>query len=224
MLSFGLCQGQPSPCGLERSLRRGKVQHELTRVASPGGAVLVAARQTLGASALVLLVFAVDARFQSHLPGPLLRAGMDEAAHLATALLCLWCLWPRAPRGFAVGVAVGGVLIDVDHLPAEAGWDLFTIGTKRPYSHSLLTILIILLLARWLAQPDRVVAYGVAFGVAAHLLRDMADGGVPLFWPETAHTVPVSYEIYTVLLVAMAARVVVSAWWTAVATVLAPRT
>lgn len=111
---------------------------------------------------------------------------LDEAAHLAsTALVLLAVVTSRGaavPRGFAVGALVAGNLIDVDHVPVVLGSDLLTRGSERPYTHSLVTCAVLLLLA----MSDRrlyQVCSGAALGVAVHLLRDTSTSTAPLTWP-----------------------------------------
>ena len=42
----------------------------------------------------------------------------------------------------------------------------------------------------------------IAFGVATHLLRDLATSGVSLFWPLTSRNVELGYSIYLIVLFA----------------------
>src|SRR5581483_11130565 len=80
---------------------------------------------------------------------------LDEPAHLATALLLLAAFGLGPLRRYAVAVALGTVLIDLDHLPAYLGSDVLTQGTPRPYTHSLTTVLAVLALAAILRSGAR---------------------------------------------------------------------
>lgn len=148
------------------------------------------------------LVFAVDAVFNRYTPPLAVAALMDESAHAITALLWLGALGLRRRQFLIAGALLGAVFIDVDHLPLELGWDFLTRGTNRPYTHSLLAIGGSVLVASLLTGPRRQVVLGAAFGLATHVIRDMATGGVPLYWPIAVHRVTIPYVVYAALLVA----------------------
>ena len=153
-------------------------------------------------------VFAVDALLMRFSPPLALAALVDELAHVITALLVLGALRRRLTQPFAVGILLGAVLIDVDHLPLVLGWDFLTRGTNRPYTHSLLAVGLTGLGAWVLTERSRRIALGAAFGLAMHLVRDMATGGAPLYWPVAADRVTMPYGVYSVLLMAAAGLVV----------------
>lgn len=157
-------------------------------------------RAAAAALPALLLVFVVDALFKCHQPPLPVAAIMDESAHAVTALLLLGALRQRPGRASVAGTLVGAVLIDVDHLPLEFGSDVLTRGTSRPYTHSLLAISGVVLIASALAGDRRRAVLGAAFGLATHLIRDMATGGVPLYWPVAASRIRVPYGIYAALL------------------------
>ena len=152
-----------------------------------------------------LAVFAIDRLPTRGLP-PAVLAALDEPAHLATAVVFLATLRPPVERSFAWGALLGAVLIDLDHLPALLGSRVLTAGTPRPYSHSLLAIALVLLIAARLPARWRRAALGVAFGIAAHLIRDLATPvgsapGVSIFWPFSPRAVRFAYGYYAALLV-----------------------
>lgn len=130
---------------------------------------------------------------------------LDEAAHLLTTLIVLWACGPRVRRYLGPAL-VASVLIDADHLPGQFGADWLTAGTPRPYTHSLLTIAIVLALAAvW--RRRRVVCLGVAIGLALHFWRDMGEGGagVSLLWPFSRHSFQYPHGYYlAVMAVAVA--------------------
>lgn len=150
------------------------------------------------------LVFAMDALFWRYDPPRAVAAIMDESAHAATALLLLDALRLPPSPPILGGTLLGAVLIDVDHVPSEVGWDILTKGTGRPYSHSLFTLGESVLLAFARTRPWRTVALSAAFGIVTHLLRDMATGGVPLYWPLATRAVTIPYAVYAILLLAAA--------------------
>ena len=142
-------------------------------------------------------------------PPRLTEAVLDESAHAATALILL-----KAARldGISLTLAVlaGAVLIDADHVPMELGASVITRGTNRPYSHSLAMVAAMLALAGISGGRWRRWLLGVAFGIATHLLRDMATGGVPLFWPFLASRTTIDYWAYGVVVLLGG---MLASWW-----------
>jgi inner membrane protein len=114
---------------------------------------------------------------------------LDELAHLLTTLVFFWALGPRARERFLVPALIASVAIDLDHIPGRLGVDWLTAGTPRPYTHSLLTIAIVLASA-YALRRRRDLLLGVAIGLAIHLWRDMGEGesGVSLLWPISKHS------------------------------------
>jgi inner membrane protein len=136
----------------------------------------------------------------------------DESLHLITGLLFLAGLRPSLARPFVCGAVAGSVLIDIDHLPAEFGSTLIGGQVTRPVSHSLTTIVVLLLVAVAIRGRGRVLIVGVAFGVATHLFRDMATGGLALWWPLSSSLVTVSYRDYALTMVVMLCLAVYQFW------------
>jgi inner membrane protein len=148
-------------------------------------------------------------------PWPLLLDGtLDEVGHLLTAALLLAVL-PRSARGRLWPWALlGAVAIDVDHIPLYTFAPEFDVG-GRPPTHSLLTVLILALVAA-VIPAVRIPFAGLAIGVCLHFVRDVATGpGVPLFWPAEGGAVRLPYAAY---LVVMAAAAGVATWKVARAT------
>jgi inner membrane protein len=137
----------------------------------------------------------------------------DWPAHLATCLLLLMGLAAamRSPRPaiFAAGALVATIAIDVDHIPKYLGWHGLTAGEPRPFPHSLLLVAALILIAGLCRGRAREATLGAAFGVGAHLLRDLATGpGVPLLWPLSSAAVTLPYAVFALVL-ALAAGLVV---------------
>ena len=74
-------------------------------------------------------------------------AAFDEPAHLATGILVVLVLIALAPArpavAFVLAALVASMAIDLDHLPQYLGWPGLTGGTPRPYTHSLVTPLLL---------------------------------------------------------------------------------
>ena len=88
------------------------------------------------------------------------------------------------------------MLIDVDHVPEILRTGTLDWDGSRPPTHSIATIVALCILSVMLPGAWKRTVLAVAFGIAAHLFRDMATGGVPLFWPVTSKTVEIEYGTY----------------------------
>lgn len=153
---------------------------------------------------VVVVVFA-GADWGTQLAGDSLIPGgpLDEVAHLLTTLLVFWTLGSRARERFLVPALIASVAIDLDHIPGRLGADWLTAGTPRPYTHSLLTIVVVLAIAAlWRRRRD--VLLGVAIGLAIHFWRDMAEdgSGVSLLWPVSYHSFQYPHGVYVAVMAA----------------------
>ncbi len=156
-------------------------------------------RPTLRSIALVAVVF-VAADVASMIAGDSFFPGgpLDEIAHLSTMIIILWALGPRVCRPTLWPAAlVASVAIDVDHIPDRLGARWLTDGTPRPYTHSLLTVMLVLLLA-WGWRRHRDVLLAIALGIGVHFFRDLAEpgNGVALLWPLSNRGVSVPHALY----------------------------
>jgi len=167
-------------------------------------------RPRSGFRALVLLAVVVILALRPVLEGieasPLIVGPLDWAAHLATALLLLVNLPRPLPFATVTAALLAVVVIDLDHLPGYLGTDFLAEGTPRPYPHSLLTVIAALAAAAALKGTGRRIALGIAIGVAAHLVRDVASGGVALFWPLSDDGVRISFWLEAAAIGALATR------------------
>jgi inner membrane protein len=157
--------------------------------------------------ACAALLFLADWGYQragdSFFPG----GPLDETAHLLTALLLLQVLPGRLRAGITAPALIGSVAIDLDHVPQYLGDNFFTVGTPRPYTHSLLTLLVLLLFAL-AARSRRNLFLGLALGVTLHFFRDLAEGtgsGVALLWPVSDHAFSYQHSTYLALMVCVVA-------------------
>lgn len=153
------------------------------------------------APAAPLIVAVIDYVYGFSSPPLVFAALMDETGHVATAALLIVALTKRPSREFTLAALASSVLIDIDHVPMQFGWDVLTRGTPRPYTHSILSVLIAGCMGLVFKRDAGRRARGISFGITAHLIRDVATGGgVSLFWPVTNQNVHVSYAPYVVLL------------------------
>jgi membrane-bound metal-dependent hydrolase YbcI (DUF457 family) len=144
-------------------------------------------------------------------------AAVDEPAHLATGLLFLLALLAlvrsrRPTPAFLAAAVVASVAIDLDHLPGLLGWHGLTSGVPRPYTHSLVTPLALIAVGLIAGGRARPIAFGAAFGVGAHLFRDLFTGpGVALLWPLSSTAVRPPYVVFALALALTAGAIVVAA-------------
>jgi membrane-bound metal-dependent hydrolase YbcI (DUF457 family) len=126
---------------------------------------------------------------------------VDLPAHLVTcaiALLALAVLRGAPTRAFVLAALAASVLLDLDHIPGYLGTQALTGTLPRPYAHTFLFLTLVLVTAflvpRRAARP---LLLGVAFGVAAHLFRDLATGpGVAVLWPFDSEPIQMPYVLY----------------------------
>jgi membrane-bound metal-dependent hydrolase YbcI (DUF457 family) len=143
-------------------------------------------------------------------------AVVDEPAHLATALVFLLALLTlvrsrRPSLAFLAAAVVASVAIDLDHVPGMLGWQGLTEGVPRPYTHTLVTPLALIVVGKIAGGRAKPIAYGAAFGVVAHLFRDLFTGpGLAILWPLSATAVRPPYAIFAAALTVTAAAVVVA--------------
>jgi len=176
-----------------------------SRVLAPSARVVVGAG----------FLFAADQyAYQQAGTAVLPQAPLDWTDHLLTTLFIIWALKPLVSERQLVPALLASVVIDVDHVPEKLGSHILTIGTSRPYSHSLTTVAVLLVLAA--ARRDwRAWALGAALGVASHLWRDLAEppsSGVALFWPVSDRTIKTAAAVYLVSIAVLAAIGLARAW------------
>jgi membrane-bound metal-dependent hydrolase YbcI (DUF457 family) len=158
-------------------------------------------------AAVAWIFVADDILLSLRLPVPLV-AFLDEGAHVATAGLLLANTRLPWTRAFVLGALLSSVLIDLDHVPQLFfSSDALTAGAPRPYSHSLATPLLALLLAAAVSGRRRDAAIGLCVGVASHVFRDLAVGpGVALLWPFSTAAVQIPYFVYAAVVLGLLAR------------------
>ena len=87
--------------------------------------------------------------------------------------------------------------------PGAAGLAGLTGGAPRPYTHSLVTPLVLIAVGAVRPGRARPIAFGAAFGVGAHLFRDLCTGpGLAIAWPLSSAAVRLPYLVFAAGLVA----------------------
>jgi membrane-bound metal-dependent hydrolase YbcI (DUF457 family) len=178
-------------------------------------------RNRWGSLTLIAAIVAVDAVLLSRSFGFAARALMDEPCHLATAVIVLGTItrWRGHPpsRPFIWSMLFASVAIDVDHLPAEFGHSVSLYGNlPRPYTHALWLVMLLAVIAVVAYRRSRVpgraraamagsVFAGLAWGLAAHFLRDVATAPISLLWPVSGVWLQVPYGWYLGVMLAAVA-------------------
>jgi membrane-bound metal-dependent hydrolase YbcI (DUF457 family) len=169
--------------------------------------------------ALVGFVFALDLLWSvvASSAAPTEFGAVDEPAHLATALVFLLALLTlvrsrRPSVSFLAAAVIASVAIDLDHVPGLLGWYGFAEGVPRPYTHSLITPLALIVVGQLAGGRVRPIAFGAAFGVLAHLFRDLFTGpGLAIIWPLSSAVARLPYAVFATALVLTAAAVIATA-------------
>jgi hypothetical protein len=170
---------------------------------------------------LVAAIALTDGVVDWHRMGFLPRGLVDEPCHLATAVIVVGALtrWRgRAPDRWLVGAMLpSSVLIDLDHVPLALGSTAWSGSLPRPYTHALWVVAaltVIAAISSRLAAPGRgkttaatlaSFSAGMAWGVGAHFLRDVATAPIALWWPVASTGVQVPYGWYLMAMAVLAA-------------------
>ena len=125
------------------------------------------------------------------------EALFDEPAHAAIGILALAAVAVSISAPVVIAMLAGSLLIDLDHLPDVLGSNVLEHGVPRPYTHSLLTVVVVLAVALLLRDRTlRRLALVVAVALCLHFVRDMAEPhgpGVSLLWPLSDRPVTLAY-------------------------------
>jgi inner membrane protein len=170
--------------------------------------------------ALAVAVVIIDRTIRWHAMAFVPQTLIAGPCHLASALVVLGAITrfraaPLDPK-FGWSMMACSVLIDIDHLPLVFGSSELTNGTPRPYTHSLAVVVVLIVatvVARSWSQRAKTpssatttqILAGVAWGVGAHFLRDVATASMPLWWPVTKVGVEVPYWWYMLALLVIIA-------------------
>jgi inner membrane protein len=160
---------------------------------------------TLG---LAGLVFALDLLWSltEVSTGSLAYGLVAEPAHLATCAIALLAVVQvrasQLPARFVTAALIASIAIDFDHIPRYLGSHFLAGNLPRPYPHSVLLMAALVTLGLASGRRGvREVSFGGAFGVSAHLFRDLATGpGVPLVWPVSSGVIALPYAVFAAAL------------------------
>ena len=134
----------------------------------------------------------------------------DEVGHLLTALvLAIGIRSMRLPIPIW-SVLVGGMVLDLGHVPQILGYVGALEGSSRNGSHSLGVVAVLACLG-FLDRKRANIYLGIAIGAVSHLWRDMGTGTVALMWPITETVYGTLYSRYIAVLTGMAVAMVGSA-------------
>lgn len=151
---------------------------------------------------LLAVALLVSSDWASRMAGDSVFPGgpVDECAHFTTMVLVLWSWGPALTRRLMLGALAACVAIDLDHVPDRLGAPLLTAGTPRPYTHSLLTVALVLVAAAlWPRRRD--LWLGVAAGLVVHFWRDLSESGagVALLWPVSRAAPTLAHWTYALI-------------------------
>lgn len=144
----------------------------------------------------VVVVVMVDAIIRQNDLNIFALGVLDEMAHIGTAAIFAIAIGLHTHPALLIGSILGAVLIDVDHIPLYLGANIVPDGTGRPFTHSLVSPVIVFFSSLVLSEWVRRFAWAAVGGLLTHLLRDSATGGVPLWWPIRTSNVTIPYTIY----------------------------
>jgi membrane-bound metal-dependent hydrolase YbcI (DUF457 family) len=167
---------------------------------------------------LLVLIFITNRLLQHVTRGTGAAAGIvDETGHIATGLIALAALRAVLPElgrqpWVAAALLLGSFAIDIDHVPASfLHTNVLTAGTPRPYTHALITPLVLgaaaLAATAMRRRTVAAVAIGLTLGVLDHLTRDLAvpaGTGVVLLWPLSEHVYTYREVVYLAIVTALA--------------------
>jgi inner membrane protein len=147
--------------------------------------------------AIVVLLLICDWAYERVHTSVPLAGPLDESAHVLFVALLLLALGRRLGDRLGRAALVASVAIDVDHVPAELGASWLTAGTPRPYTHSVLTLVVVALtVIAW--RNRRLEVVGVLLGLTAHFWRDLGEtgSGVALLWPLSSQSDSVPHAAF----------------------------
>lgn len=135
---------------------------------------------------------------------------LDHVGHLLTATVAALAIRAIRLPIPVWSVLLGGVILDLGHVPQMLGVINALEGSTRNGSHSL-AIVILLASLGFLDQRRAHIWLGIAIGATSHLWRDMGTGTVALMWPLTETVYGTLYTRYLAVLVGVALAMIGSA-------------
>lgn len=135
---------------------------------------------------------------------------LDHIGHLLTAAVAALAIRAIRLPIPVWSVLLGGMLLDLGHVPQMLGVVNALEGSSRNGSHSL-AIVILLAGLGFLDQRRANIWLGIAVGATSHLWRDMGTGTVPLMWPITETVYGTIFNRYLAVLTGVALAMIGSA-------------
>ena len=136
----------------------------------------------LGAALLCLAGILVIRQVEPADESLALHGVYDELGHLLTALVAAIGVRSLRLPVPVWSILVGGLVLDLGHVPGVLGYVNALEGSSRNGSHSL-SVVVLLACLGFLDRRHAHIWLGVAIGATSHLWRDMGTGTVPLLWP-----------------------------------------
>jgi len=134
----------------------------------------------------------------------------DWIGHLLTALVLVIGIRAMGVPVPAWSILLGGIIIDLGHVPQMFGMVGSLEGSSRNGSHSL-TVVAAIALVGYLDRRRAHIWLGLAIGAVSHLWRDMGTGTVALLWPLTDTVYGTTFHRYLAVLAGIAIAMVGSA-------------
>jgi inner membrane protein len=136
----------------------------------------------------------------------LLGGATDEPAHLATAVL-VYANLPAAGPEWRAAFTAGAVAPDIDHVPLIPARHNLRGDEPRPPLHTLVTPAAVAAAAGVTPARAREALLGLAAGICAHFVRDVASGtGISPLLPLSRRRLKLSARSYEAAMVLLAWR------------------
>jgi len=131
---------------------------------------------------------------------------IDEPAHLATALLVQANLENPDPV-WAASLVAGSVAPDVDHVPLIPVRHTIKADDPRPALHTLFAPAAVAAAGCFARERTRQALLGLAAGICAHFLRDLATGtGLAVIQPLARRRIRLPRRSYQAAMMLLAWR------------------
>lgn len=139
-----------------------------------------------------------------------IHGALDVMGHVTTALVAaIGVRALRLPVPFW-SIILGGVVLDLGHIPGFLGYVNALEGSTRNGSHSLFVVAILAVIG-FIDRRHANMWLGIAMGATSHLWRDMGTGTVALIWPITETVYGTLFNRYLAVLAGISLAMIGSA-------------